>query len=194
MQGTINFRNIPVLLDGIRLIQASGAWADADEAAWQEWLGRYKAYLESDHVRGERCSLCNHGLYYDLQMLSITRYLGRCARSRTPLAKDRPPRRTLHHRTSCRHHEARRYLDRQITERLRVQMRGGMLPNEMMRPTSLFYVNFVAEGLVRLAAQAEVQGVDLWTRWSERGDSVLVPPLPLCITVRRPLGHALASK
>ena len=79
-QGTINFRNIPTLLDGIRLLRGSASWAAADEEAMRDWLLRYKEdFLQSDHVRGELCSLCNHGLYYDMQMITIMRFLGQCA-------------------------------------------------------------------------------------------------------------------
>ena len=78
VQGNINFRNIGNVLDGIYLIRDSGAWTAADEAAWRAWLEEYKAYLESGPVEPERCSMCNHGLYYDMQMLAVMRYLGRC--------------------------------------------------------------------------------------------------------------------
>ena len=77
-------------------------------------------------------------------------------------------------RAVCRSDEVRRYLRDLVEPRLRIQVRGGMLPNELMRPTSLFYVNFVAEGLVRLAALAQLEGVDYW-RWDvEKGNSALV--------------------
>ena len=53
----------------------------------QEWLHEYKEqFLLTDHVRGELCSICNHGLYFDMQMISVMRFLGECAPSSTPNA------------------------------------------------------------------------------------------------------------
>ena len=57
-----------------------------------------------------------------------------------------------------------------------------MLPFEMVRPTSMFYVNFVAEGLVRLAAFAQLEGIDYWRWRAAEGNSVLVCLCLLCGT------------
>lgn len=78
---------------------------------------------------------------------------------------------------TCRHAEARAYIDRNVRERLYVMLRGGILPNEMVRPTSVFYINFVAEGLVRLAAITEMEGGDLWHFRQSELNSILVCPL-----------------
>ena len=79
LQGTINFRRISELLDGVAMLRGSAAWTAQHEHAMRVWLTKYKRYLESAHVVPERCSPCNHGLYYDVQMVSIMRFLGLCA-------------------------------------------------------------------------------------------------------------------
>ena len=78
-QGNINFRNIGHILDGVYLVRDSDEWTAADETALRRWLEEYKTYLESEPNAPERCSMNNHGLYYDTQLLVIMRYLGRCA-------------------------------------------------------------------------------------------------------------------
>ena len=66
------------------------------------------------------------------------------------------------------------YLRRQVRARLRAQIHASMLPNEMIRASSIFYCNFVAEGLVRLGAQAQLHGVDLLHGRGSEGNSILV--------------------
>ena len=61
---------------------------------------------------------------------------------------------------------------------MRFLIRGGLPPIELLRPTSLFYTNYVAEGWARVAAQAAALGVDLWRHNVDSGNSVLVRPLP----------------
>jgi hypothetical protein len=92
---------------------------------------------------------------------------------------------------ACRHEEARMYIDSIVRERLHVMVRGGILPNEMVRPTSVFYTNFVAEGLVRLAALADLEGADLWRFREQEGNSVLVRALPLPV---RPAPASLPAR
>jgi hypothetical protein len=63
----------------VRLLRGSDAWTDADESGMRAWMAEYQGYLRSDHVQSELCSLCNHGLYYDMQMLATMRFLNQCA-------------------------------------------------------------------------------------------------------------------
>ena len=79
MQGNILTRNFGNLVEGVHLVRGSPAWTPADAAAWRAWLEEYKAYLELPRNIGERCSMSNHGIYYDLQLLAVMRALGRCA-------------------------------------------------------------------------------------------------------------------
>ena len=70
--------------------------------------------------------------------------------------------------------ELRQYLLDLVEPRMRLQMRGGVLPNEMHRPTSLFYVSYGTEGMVRMAAFAQLEGIDYWHWRPDSGSSVLV--------------------
>lgn len=55
-----------------------------------------------------------------------------------------------------------------------MQIRGSMLPNELVRPKSYAYHNFELEAYVRLALQAEKVNVDLWNFQAEEYNSILV--------------------
>jgi hypothetical protein len=63
-------------------------------------------------------------------------------------------------------------------ERLYAIVRGGRLPNEMVKKSSFFHSSLTVQGLVRVAAIAQLEGVDLWRWRQEKGNSILVcPPL-----------------
>jgi hypothetical protein len=66
------------------MISDSDHWTSEDDEAMQRWMTQYINYLQTVHVKPEKCSINNHGSYYDLQYLSILRYLKRCALLTTP--------------------------------------------------------------------------------------------------------------
>ena len=98
LQGTIDMRDMGSLFDGLRLIHALDPtqWTDADETAMKTWTRRYvDEWLVPNYLpRSERAAENNHGNYYDVQLLAMVKYLGRCvpalgrvdARHSTPLA------------------------------------------------------------------------------------------------------------
>lgn len=88
-------------------------------------------------------------------------------------------------RAPCSTSDLREYLHGLVEPRLRQQVRGGMLPFEMVRPTSLFHANFATEGLVRLAALAQLEGADYWTWRADEGNSVLVRTPRMACLLRR---------
>lgn len=55
-----------------------------------------------------------------------------------------------------------------------MQVRGSMLPAELIRPKSFAYVNFQLGAFARLAIQSEALGVDLWRYRSEEKNSIMV--------------------
>lgn len=55
-----------------------------------------------------------------------------------------------------------------------MQVRGSMLPAELVRPKSYAYVNFQLGALARLAVQAEALGEDLWRFRADEKNSILV--------------------
>jgi hypothetical protein len=79
MQGTIDNKNIGHIFDAIAMISTSGAWTVEDEERMQLWAAEYLKYMLSDHTAQERSAVNNHGIYYDLQLLSLLQYLRRYA-------------------------------------------------------------------------------------------------------------------
>jgi hypothetical protein len=75
-------KNVYQLLDSITMLKGSKHWTAVDDASMQQWMGEYAHHLTSEHVMPERKSINNHGTYYDLQYVSILRYLGRVDEAR----------------------------------------------------------------------------------------------------------------
>jgi hypothetical protein len=75
-------RDIGEALDGIRLMQYMdpSMWTEEDDKALQFWLTRYlNEWLMTQRLaRTERASENNHGTYYDVQIISILKFLERC--------------------------------------------------------------------------------------------------------------------
>lgn len=63
------------------MITTSGAWTVEDEERMHRWAAEYLNYILSDHTAPERAAVNNHGIYYDLQLLSLLQYLRRYAHS-----------------------------------------------------------------------------------------------------------------
>lgn len=96
-------KNVYQLFDSITMMHGSKHWSESDDESMQVWMGQYVEYLDSEHVQPERKSINNHGTYYDLQYVSVLRYLGRLD-------------------------EARHYLNTNGKERLRLQVLPDSLP------------------------------------------------------------------
>lgn len=64
------------------MLKGSKHWTKEDTEGMQHWMVQYAEYLDTDHVMNERRSINNHGTYFDLQYVSILRYLGRIAEAR----------------------------------------------------------------------------------------------------------------
>jgi hypothetical protein len=83
MQGTIDMRHIGDALDAVRIVEwmDPALWTPEDDAALQDWFQRYiDGWLVPQRVaRTERASENNHGTYYDVQLISVLKYLKRCA-------------------------------------------------------------------------------------------------------------------
>jgi Alginate lyase len=77
MQGTIDMKNVYQLFDSIAMLHGSPHWTSTDVSKMHAWMVEYVAYLTSEHVAPERSSINNHGTYFDLQYVSVLRFLGR---------------------------------------------------------------------------------------------------------------------
>lgn len=68
------------------------------------------------------------------------------------------------------------YIEAAVKPRLRGQIFGSIMPQEMARPISYAYHSFILEAFVRLAMQADRLLVDLWSYGADSGNSMLVRP------------------
>jgi|GEM_PF-1080709 len=76
-RGIIEMKNIYFFLDAIRLLELSGALTEKDKMELSNWLREYLDWLLTSPQGLIECkSKDNHGTCYDLQVASISSYLG----------------------------------------------------------------------------------------------------------------------
>jgi hypothetical protein len=81
VQGTIDMRHIGDLLDGLNAVStlAPDIWTEANDSLLRNWFQRYldEWLIPHQNPRSERASENNHGNYFDVQYISILKYLKR---------------------------------------------------------------------------------------------------------------------
>jgi hypothetical protein len=146
--GIIETRNLPELLDGVRLIARSPAWSRADEDGLQVWMRAYLSWLlESTHGREEAKNGNNHETWYDVQVAGLALYTGQID------------------------------LARRTTEGARARIASqiepdGRQPRELERTRSWHYSDFNLAAFMDLATLGERAGVDLWNYRTADGRSI----------------------
>ncbi|WP_204352615.1 alginate lyase family protein [Salinicola halophilus] len=136
--GIIEMKDLYFLLDAVRLLERAEMFDAEERAALRSWLVTYLAWLrESPQGKAERCSVNNHGTYYDLQVAAIASFLENHALVSTTLRDSR--------------------------ERILEQFDpSGAQPEELKRTTTAHYCCFNLQGWVYLALLAERHGQDIW--------------------------------
>jgi hypothetical protein len=76
--GIIDTMVFTELVEAMQILRASPAWCDATEAGLRDWFDRYLDWLW-DHPHGiaERTARNNHGTAYDVQVVSLARFVQR---------------------------------------------------------------------------------------------------------------------
>ena len=147
--GLIDVREMPGVLDAITLLSGSRAMTQADEAGLRNWFTQYLKWLTtSKNGKDEADAKNNHGSWYDQQLVGIALFLGdkELARQTAETAK---------------------------TKRIALQIRkDGSEPLELARTKSFSYSVFNLDALMRLAAEADELGVDLWSYRAPEGGSI----------------------
>jgi hypothetical protein len=131
------------------LIDSSPSFTKQDRVAIHQWLSDYRTWLlESKNGRSEYKAKNNHGTWYDVQVMSVSLYLGL-----TEYAK--------------------KYAGRLKTERINYQFEvDGRQPEELVRTRSLHYSWFNLEAIVLFATIAYNLGLDYWHYVSADGRSI----------------------
>ncbi|KAG0054784.1 hypothetical protein BGZ83_010460 [Gryganskiella cystojenkinii] len=140
-QGVLDMFKIYGMFDALKLIERSKAMASEPTLIpdLQAWFFTYLDWIDgSVQANQERKALNNHGTYFSVQYISILEFLGRTE-------------------------QVKQHCEEAKETRIRPQLQfDGAQPHETARPISFFYSTFNLQGLMLLAMQAEVHGVDLW--------------------------------
>jgi hypothetical protein len=169
--GIIDTRELPRLLDDMRLLEGSTSWTARDRQGMREWLTGYFQWLRtSRNGRDEFAAPNNHGSWYDGQTAALALFLGRPELAREIVESSKTHR-----------------IARQIEP-------DGSQPLELARTRSLDYSVFNLEALMQLAELGRTVGVDLW-RYEAPGGGGIRKALdylaPYADTSRKWPGHQI---
>ena len=147
--GILDARDLPDACDAVALLAGSPAWPPADDTAIRAWFTAYLDWLlTSPHGKDEAAAKNNHGSWYDVQAAGIALFLGKTD-------------------------DARKFIETAKTKRIALQFKpDGSQPLELARTKSFSYSVFNLTALMRLAQEARLVGVGLWTYRSADGASL----------------------
>lgn len=147
--GLIDDHGLPRLLDGITLLSDSRSLTAQDKEGLRKWFSAYLDWMQtSANGRDETAAKNNHGSWMDQQVVGIALFLGdnELARKISEAAK---------------------------TTRIALQIKAdGSEPLELARTKSFSYSVFNLDALCRLAEEARLTGIDLWSYRSPDGGSI----------------------
>lgn len=147
--GLIDDRGVPRILDAITLLADSHSLTEHDTEDLRKWFTQYLDWLQnSQNGRDESDAKNNHGSWYDQQIVGIALFLG---------DKDL----------------ARKIAETAETKRIDLQIEpDGSEPLELARTKSFSYSVFNLDALERLAEEARLANVDLWSYRARNGASI----------------------
>ncbi|WP_175443265.1 alginate lyase family protein [Vibrio sonorensis] len=139
------------LLDSFAILSRSSNWTENDENQINQWYSEYLDWLIIDDLsggpKGETAAKNNHGTWYDLQIASISYFLGN-----EPLAKQ---------------------MVQKAKTRVDEQFEGdGSQPHEISRTRAYHYHYFSLDPLVGIAVIGDKLAMDLWRYENDKGGSL----------------------
>ncbi len=136
--GIIETVSLANVVDAVGMLSRSKVLSSSDQQQISKWFEQYLQWmLTSKNGTDERRALNNHGIWYDMQVLSFALFL---------------------HKNDF----ARSYCD-SILKRIPVQFEtDGRQPLELERTTALGYSTFNLEAWFKTALLANRLGVDIW--------------------------------
>ena len=147
-EGVLDGASFIGVIDAAGLIAPSGALAPAENAALEDWFGRYVDWmLKSPNGRGEGKASNNHGLWYDAQVARFALF------ARKP---------EIARRIALAFPKGR--IAQQIDP-------AGALPKELTRTRSFHYSLYALGAAYTVADSAACLGIDLY-RAEEKGRSL----------------------
>ena len=147
--GLIDTRALADVVDAVGLLRGSPSWTAADQRGVETWYRAFLQWLQtSRNGKGEAAATNNHGVWYDVQMVSMALFTGQ-----TDVAT--------------------RVLMAARTARIAAQIvPDGAMPRELARTTSAGYTLFNLQAFAALAALGERAGIDLWQFETKDGRSI----------------------
>jgi hypothetical protein len=137
------------LIDGFGLLSDAQALSPEDRAGLLGWFRDYLSWLrDSDLGHKEGQAKNNHGIWYDVQVVSLALTTGQVELARETLQFSR-----------------KRRIGRQIDPE-------GRQPEELQRTRSWHYSIYSLQAFVALAGMGERAGVDLWRYQTPDGRSM----------------------
>ena len=142
---TVNLTNVT---ESIGLLKGAKSWTAQYDAALREWFRQYLDWmLNSKNGKDEHNSKNNHGIWYDMQVLSFSLFLHQDA-------------------------FAKQYVQSTL-QRIPVQFEpDGRQPLELERTTALGYSTFSLSAWFKAASLAEHLGTDIWQYQTADGRSI----------------------
>jgi hypothetical protein len=127
------------VVDAVGLIRGSKSWTIADDDALRGWFRQFVQWMrQSKRGRDEAAAKNNHGVWYDVQLVTYLRFIGDDA-------------------------TARKVIEEAKTQRIASQIQpDGSMPLELARTNSLGYTVFNLAAMTQLADLGVPLGVDLW--------------------------------
>jgi len=147
--GVLDGHNINYMIEALGLIDRSKSFSSEDRKEIHQWLEDYRNWLlDSKNGLSESKTKNNHGSWYDVQMMSISLYLGY-------------------------NDFARQYTDRLKNNRIDYQIENdGRQPEELIRTKALHYSFYNLEAVSEFAAMAQNLGINYWDYVSQDGRSI----------------------
>lgn len=142
--GVIEMKDVYFMLDAVRMVERGGFFTEKESAELRVWFREYMDWLETSEMgRTEYTAGNNHGLYYDVQLISIAAFVNNTDRLMW-------------------------YVDRSVSRMLAHFKENGEMPHEMNRPICEHYQMFTLQGWATLSRMAESVGHNLWNEFTQR--------------------------
>ncbi len=147
--GIIETAEFTRVVDSIGLIGESKSWTKTDQAGLETWFAKYLEWLTtSKNGLDEAAAKNNHGMFYDVQVVSFALFVGKAD-------------------------FAKKQLEQVTKKRIEKQIESdGRMPLELERTKSWNYSSFNLDALLRLAEMGETVDVDLWTFEENDGSGI----------------------
>jgi hypothetical protein len=138
-----------IIIDAIGILETSDDWSEEDDSNMKKWFEEYLTWLTTNQYGIDESNWKNnHGSWYDVQVVSISLFLGK-----NDLAK--------------------KILNEAKIKRISAHiLQNGKQPFELERTRSWHYSEFNLTALFQLAVLGDNIGINLWDYESDKGGSM----------------------